>query len=46
MLQRKKYIENITFRLSHLKAYIELCNVNGCTDINILTEDLICVTAK
>ncbi|MCM1119018.1 MAG: SMEK domain-containing protein [bacterium] len=42
MLQREKYIKNITLRLSQLKSYIEMCDINGLTDINLLMEDFVC----
>ncbi|WP_251205691.1 SMEK domain-containing protein [Acetatifactor aquisgranensis] len=42
MLQREKYIKNITSRLSQLKAYIELCGDSNLTDVHIIAEDFIC----
>ena len=42
MLQREKYIKNITSRLSQLKTYIELCGDSNLTDVHIIAEDFIC----
>ncbi len=41
-MQSEKYIKNIICMLSQLQTYIEMNNVAGLLDINMIAEDFVC----